>query len=251
MIFRQLFEPNSSSYTYLLGCRDTGQALLIDPVLETVERDQEVLQQLGLQLIYTIETHIHADHLTGARKLKYLLGSKIAGPAMDEIPCRDTGLREGESFRLGTITLHPLYTPGHTSAHHAYLLNDGTHTLLFSGDALLIDGCGRTDFQSGDPVALYQSIQRKFFVLPDETLVYPGHDYAGRQISSIGQEKARNPRLAGKTPDEFVAIMNTLKLPYPRKMDFAVPGNVLCGECPPDVPEEFRGPCGIDLHLQG
>lgn len=251
MIFRQLFEPGSSSYTYLLGCRDTGQALLIDPVLETVERDQQVLRQLGLKLAYTVETHIHADHLTGARKLKYLLGSKIAGPAMDEIPCRDAGLREGEPFRVGTITLRPLYTPGHTSAHHAYLLDDDTHTLLFSGDALLIDGCGRTDFQSGDPAALYQSIQQKFFTLPDETLVYPGHDYRGHRISSIGQEKTRNPRLAGKTLGEFVVIMNGLKLPYPRKMDFAVPGNALCGECPPDVPEEFREPCGIELHLQG
>ncbi|MEQ6340416.1 MAG: MBL fold metallo-hydrolase [Gammaproteobacteria bacterium] len=247
MIFKQLFEPNSSSYTYLLGCRDSGLAVLIDPVLETVERDQQVLQELGLKLAYSIETHIHADHLTGARKLKYQLGSKIAGPAMDDIPCRDIGLQEGETFRVGTMEIHPLLTPGHTATHHAYLLDNSVHQMLFSGDALLIDGCGRTDFQGGNPVTLYESIQRKLFTLPDETLVYPGHDYVGHQISTIGQEKTRNPRLGGgKTLDEFIEIMNALKLPYPRKMDFAVPGNLLCGECPPDVPEEFRGPCEVD-----
>ena len=245
MIFKQLFEPNSSSYTYLLGCRNTGQAVLIDPVLETVERDQRVIQALGLKLAYCVETHIHADHLTGARKLKYLLGSKIAGPALDNIACRDAGLREGEPFRVGTIEIHPLFTPGHTDTHHAYLLDNVMHTLLFTGDALLIDGCGRTDFQSGDPGMLYESIHRKFFTLPDETLVYPGHDYHQRQISTIGQEKNRNPRISGKTAQEFVTLMQNLHLPYPRKMEFAVPGNLQCGECPPNVPEEFKEPCEI------
>lgn len=245
MIFKQLFEPNSSSYTYLLGCRDTGQAVLIDPVVETVERDQRVLQELGLKLAYCVETHIHADHLTGARKLKYLLGSKIAGSALDGLACRDVGLCEGELFRVGTIEIHPLFTPGHTDTHHAYLLDNGTHTLLFTGDALLIDSCGRTDFQSGDANTLYESIQKKFFTLPDETLVYPAHDYSQRQISTIGQEKIRNPRLSGKTAQEFVSIMQNLNLPYPKKMEFAVPGNLECGECPPNVPDEFKEPCEI------
>ena len=140
----------------------------------------------------------------------------------------------------------PLFTPGHTDTHHAYLVNTPVQTLLFSGDALLIDACGRTDFQSGDAGVLWDSIHTKFFNLPDETLVYPGHDYEGRRVSSIGQEKTRNPRLGNARPrEDFIELMNGLDLPYPRKIDFAVPGNALCGECPPNVPEDLRGPCEI------
>ena len=246
MIFKQLFEPDSSTYTYLLGCEETGQSVLIDPVIETVERDLEQLHKLGLKPTYTLETHIHADHLTGAKKMRALSGSKIVVPAMDDLPCADLGVKEGEAFKVGNIILHPLYTPGHTSTHHAYLIDNGTHNILFSGDALLIEACGRTDFQSGDAHTLYKSIQEKFFTLPDETLVYPGHDYEGRQITTIAQEKQRNPRLkTGTTEDEFVKIMNGLDLPYPRKIDFSVPGNSACGECPDNVPEEYRGPCDI------
>lgn len=247
MIFRQLFEPDSGTYTYLLSCPETGETALIDPVLDTVERDLEVLRELGFRLTCTLDTHIHADHLTGARRLKALTGSRIAAPAMVELPCADVGLREGEPFRIGTIELHPLYTPGHTDHHHAFLTDDGTHKMLFSGDALLIDACGRTDFQSGDARALYRSIREKFFTLPGETLVYPCHDYSGRRVSSIAQEKDRNPRVGGnRTLEEFLSIMANLKLPYPRKIDFAVPGNERCGECPPDVPPEFRGACHHD-----
>jgi glyoxylase-like metal-dependent hydrolase (beta-lactamase superfamily II) len=244
MIFRQLFEPVSCTYTYLLGCSVTGECALIDPVLETVERDLAMIRTLGLHLAFTVETHVHADHLTGALKLKHLAGSRIAGPALDELPCTDVGLRAGEPLMIGEIALHPLFTPGHTSAHHAYRVESNAQNLLFSGDALLIDGCGRTDFQSGDPVALYHSIHEQFFSLPDETLVYPGHDYAGRFVSSIAQEKARNPRLGGgKSLEEFVAIMQGLDLTPPQKMAFAVPGNLLCGQCPPDVPDELRRLC--------
>ena len=246
MIFKQVFERDSCTYTYLLGCEETGQSVLIDPVIETVERDLEQLHKLGLKPTYTLETHIHADHLTGAKKMRALSGSKIVVPAMDNLSCADLGVKEGEVFKVGNIALHPLYTPGHTSTHHAYLIDDGTHQMLFSGDALLIEACGRTDFQSGDAKALYKSISEKFFTLPDETLVYPGHDYEGRFITTIAQEKSRNPRLGnGKTQDEFIEIMNNLDLPYPRKIDFAVPGNTVCGECPDNVPEEYRGPCDI------
>lgn len=246
MIFRQLFENDSSTYSYLLGCKDTGECILIDPVIDTVERDLEVIQSLGLKLTTTIETHIHADHLTGAKKLRALTGSKIAVAALDNLPCADISVEEGKPFQLGSIQLFPLFTPGHTSTHHAYLLDNGMQQTLFTGDALLIEACGRTDFQSGDPATLYRSIQEKFFSLPDETLVYPGHDYDGRQITTIGQEKARNPRLGNnKTEPEFVEIMNGLDLPYPRKIDFAVPGNELCGQCPDNVPEAYRGPCDI------
>ena len=246
MLFRQLFEPVSCTYTYLLGCPTSGECALIDPVIETAERDLAVIRDLGLRLSCTIETHVHADHLTGALKLKHLVGSQIAYPAMDALPCADIGLREGEPLRIGQLVLHPLFTPGHTDTHHCYMMDAGDHTLLFSGDTLLIDGCGRTDFQSGDPVALYRSIHDKLFVLPDETLVYPGHDYDGRFVSSIAQEKARNLRLGGgKSLEQFVAIMNGLDLPNPRKMAFAVPGNQLCGQCPPNVPDELRAPCAF------
>ncbi len=245
MVFRQLFEPDSSTYTYLISCPETGATALIDPVLETAERDVALLQQLGLALSYSIDTHIHADHLTGARRLKELTGSRIVYPGMDELPCADLGVREGEPLRIGNIELHPLFTPGHTDHHHAYLIDNGTQRMLFSGDALLIDACGRTDFQSGDSATLYRSIHEKFFSLPDETLVYPCHDYAGRFVSSIAQEKARNPRLGqNRSLEEFTAIMDNLGLAYPRKIDFAVPGNERCGICPANVPEQYRGACG-------
>ncbi len=250
MIFQQLFETDSSTFTYLLACPETGQALLIDPVLDTLERDLEVLQQRGLTLKYTLDTHHHADHLTGARMLRERTGCQVAYPAIEKPECADIGITEGQPFVMGSVELAPLFTPGHTSHHHAYLLDNGTQNMLFSGDALLIEACGRTDFQSGDAATLYRSIHEKLFSLPDETLVYPGHDYDGRFISSIAQEKQRNPRLNhNKTLDEFVAIMNGLDLPYPRKIDFAVPGNEMCGRCPPDVPEEYRKPC--DMHEQG
>jgi glyoxylase-like metal-dependent hydrolase (beta-lactamase superfamily II) len=250
MLFRQLFEPDSSTYTYLLSCPETGQTALIDPVLDTVERDLKVLKELGLELSFTIETHVHADHLTGARRLKQLTGCRIAYPGVEKPECADIGLQEGETFFVGRLELHPLFTPGHTSHHHAYVIDNGTQSMVFTGDALLIDACGRTDFQSGDAAALYRSIHDKLFTLPDDALVYPAHDYEGRFVSTIAQEKKRNPRLGGgKSEVEFVQIMNGLDLAYPRKIDFAVPGNEQCGRCPPNVPEQYRGAC--DRNDQG
>lgn len=244
MIFRQLIEPDSSTYTYLLGCEQTRQALLIDPVLDTVDRDLALLKELGLALAFTVDTHFHADHLTASARLRELTGCRVANPAVEFPACADVPLKEGEVFELGTIALHPLFTPGHTSHHHSYRVDDGTHITVFTGDTLMIDGCGRTDFQSGDAATLYRSITDKLFTLPDETLVYPGHDYTGRRVSSIGQEKARNPHIGGgKSEAEFVATMANLDLPYPRKIDFAVPGNLQCGRCPPNVPEAYRKPC--------
>lgn len=244
MIFKQLFETDSSTYTYLLADKDSGTAILIDPVRDTVERDLQVLQDLSLTLAATVETHVHADHLTGARLLKEKTGCKIAYPSMVQSSCIDIGLKEGEVFRIGNLELHPLFTPGHTDHHHAYLLDGRLQKLVFTGDALLIEGCGRTDFQSGSADDLYKSIHTKIFSLPDETLVYPGHDYKGRFVSSVAQEKIRNPRLGGeKSKEEFIQIMKNLNLPYPRKINFAVPGNLDCGVCPDNVPEEFRGVC--------
>ncbi len=231
MIFKQLLEPDSCTYTYLIACPESGTTALIDPVLETVDRDLALLQSLGLTLDFTIDTHIHADHLTAARRLRELTGSRIAWPALDQLPCADIGLREGEPFLVGKIPLHPLFTPGHTDHHHAYLIDNGTHHLLFSGDALLIEACGRTDFQSGDAATLYRSIHEKIFSLPDESLIYPGHDYEGRFVTTVAQEKQRNPRLGNnRSQEEFVAIMEGLDLPYPRKIDIAVPGNQQCGQ---------------------
>lgn len=241
MIFRQLFEPVSSTYTYLLGCPDTGQAVLIDPVVNSVDRDLQVLQELGLRLAYTLDTHIHADHITSARELKKRTGSRIAAPAFDRLPCVDVGIEEGPPLQVGSIRVHGLHTPGHTDGHFAFVAGER----LFTGDALLIDGCGRTDFQNGDADALYHTVTHKLFSLPDEMLVYPAHDYAGRRVSSIGQEKARNPRLGGgKTREEFRQIMGSLNLPYPKFIDHAVPGNRSCGECPADLPQDLQNYCG-------
>jgi glyoxylase-like metal-dependent hydrolase (beta-lactamase superfamily II) len=231
MLFRPLFEPQSGAYTYLLGCRHAGEAALIDPVLETVERDLEALSELGLSLTCTIETHIHADHVTGAARLRALTGCKCALPARSGAARVDLAIEEGVPIAIGALRLQPLYTPGHTDDHFCYLLEEEAGARLFTGDALLIDGCGRTDFQNGDAATLYRSVHDKLFALADDTLVYPGHDYQQRRVSSIGQEKARNPRLGGgKTLDEFVAIMAALDLPRPRKMDVAVPANRACGQ---------------------
>ena len=249
MIFRQLFEPLSSTYTYLIGCEETGQALLIDPVVNAIERDLAVLAATGLTLAWTLDTHIHADHITAALHLKQRVGSKIAAPAIERLPCVDHGVTNDVPFVLGSVALDCLHTPGHTDGHFAYALNDR----IFTGDALLIDGCGRTDFQNGDSRALYESVTTKLFSLPDEHLVFPGHDYEQRRVSSIGQEKARNPRLGqGKTLSEFMRIMAQLDMPYPKFIDYAVPGNKLCGVCPDDLPENMLAYCDrMGESLQG
>ncbi len=240
MIFRQLFEPISSTFTYILACEETGQAILVDPVLPAWQRDLEVLQALELQLAITLDTHVHADHITAASRLRRETGSTIAHPAVDALTCVDRPVREDEPLLLGSVRLDPLYTPGHTDGHHAYLLGER----VLTGDALLIDGCGRTDFQGGDAATLYHSIHDKLFVLPGETLVYPAHDYEGRRVSSIAQEKQRNPRLGGGKPMQvFVDIMDDMDLPYPKFIDYALPGNRACGVCPDDIPEHLHEYC--------
>lgn len=240
MIFRQFFEPVSSTYTYLFGCEETGNAILVDPVLPAWQRDVAVLNELGLKLVYTVETHVHADHITSALRLKREVGSGIAYPEVARLACADMFIEDGRAFRVGSIELTPLYTPGHTDDHFAYVIGDR----VLTGDALLIDGCGRTDFQNGDAATLYKSVHTKLFSLPDDTLVYPAHDYSDRRVSTIAQERKRNPRLGGgRSLDEFLAVMRELRLPYPKFIDHAVPGNRECGVCPGDVPEDLKQYC--------
>lgn len=240
VIFRQLFEPISSTYTYVLGCEETRRAILVDPVLPAWQRDLEVLRDLGLTLSHTLDTHIHADHVTSARMLQREAKSRIAGPALDRLPCIDDPIEENIPFRVGSVELHPLHTPGHTDHHFAYRVGER----VLTGDALLIDGCGRTDFQNGDSVALYRSITEKLFTLPDDHLVYPAHDYQGRRVSTIAQEKQRNPRIGGgKSVKEFVRILRELDLPYPKLIDHAVSANRACGVCPPELPSQLAHYC--------
>ena len=232
MIFRQLFEPHSSTYTYLIACEATKKAILVDPVYPTWERDLNLIRELGLELAYTVETHVHADHITSALKLRQESGSRIAFPKESAAECPDLVVNHHQAFPFGDLALMPLYTPGHTDDHYAYLIADR----VLTGDALLIDGCGRTDFQNGDPADLYESLHNILLTLPDDTLVYPGHDYKGWTVSTIGEEKRTNPRLEPPTKDAFIELMDNLDLPDPKMMDVAVPANRACG-----MPDEAAG----------
>ena len=249
MIFRQLHEPLSNTYTYLIGDEATRRAALVDPVLPTWQRDLREVRALGLELAYTVETHVHADHITSAKRLRREAGSRIVYPAVDRMECVDEWMEEGKPLLLGDVRIEGLFTPGHTDDHFSYRVEGK----VLTGDALLIDGCGRTDFQNGDADALFRSVHEKLFSLPGDTLVYPGHDYQGRRVSSIAQERRRNPRLGGdRSLEEFRRIMADLKLPYPRFIDFAVPGNRACGECPDGIPDDLHEYCSsMSETLQG
>lgn len=226
MKIEQLFDPATSTFSYLLWDKKTRQAALIDSVKEQLERDIKFIKQLGLELKYTLETHIHADHVTGSGLLRDEFGSSAAVHKNSESKCADNLLSDGDTLMLGHESIHVIYTPGHTNTDISYHI-DGA---VFTGDALLINGCGRTDFQSGDAKTLYHSITQKLFTLADETIVYPGHDYFGFTSSTIHREKNFNPRLGNnRSETEFIAIMNTLNLDPPSRMDIAVPGNQQCG----------------------
>jgi len=233
MIFRQFFEPDTSTYTYLIGCERTREAVLIDPVASEVEFYVQQLAQLGLKLAYTFETHVHADHITGSGRLRQQLGSKSVVHRDGGGACADVQVEDGSTISVGDLQFEVLHTPGHTASCVSYAMADR----VFTGDALLINGCGRTDFQQGDAGRLYDSITQKLFALPPDTLVYPGHDYQGNTVSSIAQEMSENPRLGqGKDRDEFIAIMNQLKLAYPRHIEQALPANQVCGQASAAVP---------------
>jgi glyoxylase-like metal-dependent hydrolase (beta-lactamase superfamily II) len=226
MLFRQLFDRESSTYTYLIADLVSQTALLVDPVLEQVERDRQLLEELGLVLSYCLETHIHADHVTGTGQLRSLTGCLGIVPANAQIACADRHIKDGEVLQLGDMAIEAIATPGHTDSHMAYRINGDR---VLTGDALFIRGCGRTDFQSGDAGTLYDSVTQRLFTLPEATLVYPGHDYRGYTLSTIGEEKRWNPRFLGKDRPQFIEFMANLKLPEPKKIMEAVPANELCG----------------------
>ncbi len=233
MIFRQLFDPDTFTYTYLLGCESSRKAILIDSVASEIDNYIALLEELDLKLIYTLETHVHADHITGAGLLRDKLSSKSVVHRDAGAMCADLLVTDGVLLQVGDMEIKVLHTPGHTSGCISYVVADR----VFTGDCLLIDGCGRTDFQQGDANTMFDSIHQKLFTLPPDTLVYPGHDYHGRTVSTIKQEIAGNARLGGgKSRQEFVEIMENLNLPYPRFIDAALPANQACGQ--PDGREE-------------
>ncbi|KAM8825810.1 persulfide dioxygenase ETHE1, mitochondrial-like [Synchiropus picturatus] len=225
-LFRQLFESASSTYTYLVADTDTKEAVLIDPVLETLSRDVKLIKQLGLRLKVAVNTHCHADHITSTGRMKeHLPGlksaiSKFSGASADIL------LSEGDKITFGKHHLLVWETPGHTDGCLTFVLGD--ESMAFTGDALLIRGCGRTDFQQGCPATLHNSVHQKIFSLPDLCRVYPAHDYEGQTVSTVGEERKFNPRFT-KSLEEFVDVMNNLNLPKPEKIDIAVPANLVCG----------------------
>ncbi len=225
MQIRQLFDSETSTFTYLLWNEASNEAAIIDSVREQFERDSTLITELGLTLKYALETHVHADHITASGLLRERFGATVALHENSHSQCADQLLLEGQSIHLGNKLIEVIYTPGHTNTDISYKI-DGA---VFTGDALMIRACGRTDFQSGDSQVLYHSITKKLFQLPENTTVYPGHDYNGRTASSIGEEKALNPYFADISEKEFIQKMDELNLPQPKRIDIAVPGNMACG----------------------
>lgn len=240
-IFRQLFDARSSTWTYLLADGATREAVLIDPVYEQLTRDAALIDELGLTLRFTLETHVHADHVTAAWLLEERFGSKIVVSEAGGAEGADVRVKDGDVVRFGGETLTVLATPGHTNGCVTYVTAD--RTMAFTGDALLVRGAGRTDFQQGDARRLYRSVHEKIFALPDDCLLYPGHDYQGRTASSVREEKEHNPRLGGeRSEDDFVGYMQNLGLPHPKQIDVAVPANMRCGRPAGDAPIALERP---------
>jgi sulfur dioxygenase len=225
MIFRQLFDSVSGTYTYLLASRRGGEALIIDPVIEKVDRYLQLIRELDLKLVKAVDTHLHADHVTGLGALRDRTQCITVMGEQTKADVVSMRLSEGEKLCIEGLSLDVLYTPGHTDDSYSYLMGDR----VFTGDTLLIRGTGRTDFQNGDPRQQYDSIFNKLLKLPEETLLFPAHDYKGETVSTIGEERSFNPRLQVKSIDEYVALMNSLNLPNPKMMDVAVPANMKVG----------------------
>ena len=233
LIFRQLFDPQSSTYTYLLADPRSRDAVLIDPVFEQVRREVALIEELGLDLKLTIETHIHADHVTGAWLLRHRLGSRIAVSARSGAVGADIYFNDGDRLDFGSRHLTAIATPGHTSGCSTFVLDDSS--MAFTGDCVLIRGCGRTDFQQGSASRLFRSVREQILSLPPTCLLYPGHDYRGLTVTSVAEELRFNPRLGGEVDvADFAGYMQNLGLPHPKLMDIAVPANLRCGQ--PDGP---------------
>ena len=248
LVFRQLFDPQSSTYTYLLGDRPSGQAVLIDPVFEQVRRDVALVGELGLTLVATLETHVHADHVTGAWLLKQRTGSRIMLAKASGAAGADRYLSQDDVVAFGGRRLMVRATPGHTNGCLTYVLDD--RSMAFTGDCLMIRGAGRTDFQGGDASAMYRSIHEQIFTLPDDCLLYPSHDYRGLTVTSVGEERRFNPRIGGEIGvGDFTGYMKNLGLAHPKLMDVAVPANLRCGQ--PQLDEAAEGgvpadPAGLE-----
>lgn len=225
MIFRQLYDPVSSTYTYLLAERRGGEALLIDPVKDRVEQYLQLVRELDLKLVMALDTHIHADHVTGIGSLRAAVGCATAMGEQSRAECVTVRFREGETLKADGVRMQALYTPGHTDDSYSFAMQDR----VFTGDTLLIRGTGRTDFQNGDAGAQYDSLFDKLLMLPEDTLIYPAHDYEGRTCSSIGEERQHNPRLQVKSRQAYIDQMNALDLDPPRLIEVAVPANRACG----------------------
>lgn len=233
LIMRQMFDPQSATYSYLLADRASREAVLIDPVYEQVRREVALIGELRLKLLMTLETHVHADHVTGASLLRHRLGSRIGISAVSGASGADVYFREGDPIHFGDRHLKVLATPGHTNGCSTFVLDD--ESMAFTGDCLLIRGCGRTDFQQGDPQRLYRSVHDRIFQLPEDCLLYPGHDYSGSTVTSVGEERLFNPRLGNAIGEaDFIGYMRNLALPHPNKIDVAVPANLRCGETDTD-----------------
>ena len=226
ILFHQFFDPTSSTLTYLLADPLSGEAVIIDSVKEHLGAYLTFLQEQELQLAWVLETHVHADHITGAAGLREMTGARSAVSAAGGVGCADRQRRDGDAIVFGSEVIRVIPTPGHTPGCVTYHWRDR----LFTGDSLMIAGCGRTDFQGGDAGQLYDSITKRLFSLPDETLVYPGHDYKGARVSCIGQEKDSNPRLAGRSRQEFIELMSRLDLAPPKLIGEALPANLRCGK---------------------
>src|SRR4051812_6188357 len=225
MIFRQLFDSVSSTYSYLLASRRGGEALIIDPVLEKVDRYLQLVTELDLNLVKAVDTHLHADHITGLGALRDRTHCVTVMGEMSNVDVVSMRVTEGDLVQIEGLSLDVLYTPGHTDDSYSYLLGDR----VFTGDTLLIRGTGRTDFQNGSARAQYDSIFARLLKLPDETMVFPAHDYKGDTVSTIGEEKRFNPRLQVRSVDEYVELMNNLNLPNPKLMDVVLPANMHVG----------------------
>lgn len=225
MIFRQLFDHDTWTYTYLLGDESSQEAIIIDPVKEQLSRDLKLIDELGLTLKYALDTHVHADHVTSAGDLRTVTGCETGVGIGGDVSCADRALKDGDEIRFGGHLLTVMSTPGHTDSCLSFHVDN----IVFTGDSLFIRGTGRTDFQQGDAGRLFDSITEKLYTLPDETLVYPAHDYRGNSVSTIGEEKKFNPRMT-QTRDAFITTMAALDLPDPKKIMEAVPANLACGQ---------------------